>query len=264
MGEYGEEIAAGAKMINVSIGKAVLLNIVYDLTAYCTSIIAQSSDGQIYHGRNLDYSLAHVLRNITINVEFQKSGKTYYKGTTYAGYVGLPTGMKPNKFAISLDERDRGNILENIFEALLVPGVTGPTFLIRDTLDKVDQFSEAVKNLATVPLAAPCYLIASGVEENQGAVVTRDRDGALNIWQLAGNDRWYEVETNYDHWKPAGDTRRKVANEGMLAMGQDHLSFDGIFAVLSTPPVLNNSTTYTTLMSAKSGEYVTYVRYPSK
>ena len=42
---------------------------------FCTSIVAQDEKGQIWHARNLDYKFADILRNITIQVHFQRQGK---------------------------------------------------------------------------------------------------------------------------------------------------------------------------------------------
>jgi penicillin V acylase-like amidase (Ntn superfamily) len=39
----------------VTLGKLVVLNLIYDLTAGCTSIVAQTSAGRMLHARNLDY-----------------------------------------------------------------------------------------------------------------------------------------------------------------------------------------------------------------
>lgn len=44
---------------------------------FCTSIIAQGKDGNVYHGRNLDYPHP-VLRNLTINIIFLKNGEVQY------------------------------------------------------------------------------------------------------------------------------------------------------------------------------------------
>ncbi len=65
-------------------------------------------DGSFYHGRNLDYGVPG-LQNIAVNVNFTSKGQTVYQGTTYAGYVGLLTGMKPGAFSLSIDERDTRN-----------------------------------------------------------------------------------------------------------------------------------------------------------
>jgi N-acylethanolamine-hydrolysing acid amidase len=63
---------------------------------------------------NLDFNLAGLLRNLTIEVDFQSKGQTVFTATTYAGYVGVLTGMRPGAFSISLDQRESGSPIENI------------------------------------------------------------------------------------------------------------------------------------------------------
>ena len=63
---------------------------------------------------NLDFNLAGLLRNLTIEVDFQTKGQTVFTATTYAGYVGVLTGMRPGAFSISLDQRESGSPIENI------------------------------------------------------------------------------------------------------------------------------------------------------
>lgn len=81
------------------LGDVVLINLIYDLTAFdnkekihkyqhfccalyntkiqyvvnrfCTSIVAQDANGTIWHGRNLDYVLKSFMQNITIVVDFK-------------------------------------------------------------------------------------------------------------------------------------------------------------------------------------------------
>jgi hypothetical protein len=57
-------------------------------------------------------------------VQFTSDGAVQYWGTAFVGYVGLLTGMRPNEFAISVDERDQtGNVtgfIDNIVSALMV------------------------------------------------------------------------------------------------------------------------------------------------
>ena len=43
--------------------------------SFCTSIVAQDAQGQIWHARNLDYDFSGYLKNITIGVHFTKNGK---------------------------------------------------------------------------------------------------------------------------------------------------------------------------------------------
>jgi N-acylethanolamine-hydrolysing acid amidase len=259
LGEYAEEIRAGATAAGIPLGKATLLNIIYEVEAGCTSIVAQDSKGNIVHGRNLDFNLAAVLRNLTIQVEFQKGGKTLYWGTTYAGYYGLLTGMRPGGFAVSLDQRDSGYLIENLLEAFFIHGASAACFLIRDTLQQETAFDAAVTRLANTPLVAPSYIIVSGTQPGEGTVITRDRNDA-DLWQIdASTGKWFEVETNYDHWD-SPDTRRKVAEQAMTKIGQDNINLQQTFNVLSIHPVENSGTTYTTLMSAATGDFSTTIR----
>lgn len=45
------------------------------LFRFCTSIVTQDVNGQIWHSRNLDYSFVDMLRNITIRVDFIKNNQ---------------------------------------------------------------------------------------------------------------------------------------------------------------------------------------------
>ena len=71
---YPDEMRGVAKAWNVSFADVILLNIAYDLTAYCTSIVAQDTKGNIVHGRNLDYQFSEMFRNLTFMVDFQRKG----------------------------------------------------------------------------------------------------------------------------------------------------------------------------------------------
>ena len=55
---------------------------------------------------------------------FVSNGTVQYIGTAFIGYVGLLTGMRPNVFSVSVDERDQGGnvtgLIENFMSALQV------------------------------------------------------------------------------------------------------------------------------------------------
>ena len=272
---YNMEMVGVGLAGGVHVGDVLLANMFYEVTAYghsvtnkaCTSIVAETMNGTIYHGRNLDYSFTNVLRNIVITAEFQSGGKTVYTGTTFVGYIGLLTGQRPHAYTITLDERDQGDWWMNALEALAAGTHGIASFLIRDTLaDQSLDFDAAIENLAYHPLIAPCYIIVGGCSAMQGAVITRNRIADLDIWRLKSFEgEWFLVETNYDHWEPPpkSDNRRDPAIKGMNETGRANLSPTSLFRVLSTPPVLNNSTTYTVTMAASVPElYNTWIRYP--
>ena len=73
---YPAEMKGISKALNISLADTILLNILYDLTAFCTSIVAQDKEGNIFHGRNLDYDFSEVLRNTSFISNFQSKGKS--------------------------------------------------------------------------------------------------------------------------------------------------------------------------------------------
>ena len=273
---YGDEIRGIAKYTNSSVGETVMGNLAYDFTAFrhhllksrrgaCTSILAVTANNTLLHGRNLDYAFKNILRNFTINVEFYKGGQLVFKATTFAGMVGVYTGMRPSGISISLDERNTGMIWENIIAALetKLHGLIG--VLIRDVLtDKTISYEDAIQKLSKTHIIAPCYLIVGGLGK-EGAVITREQTHSLNIWYFNGSSTWYLVETNYDHWNPppSNDNRRQPAIQALERIGQKDITVESMYQVLSTYPILNNATAYTTVMITGSSSYYRgVIRYP--
>lgn len=226
---------------------------------FCTSIVAQDIKGNIYHGRNLDCP-HDVLRNLTLDVVFIKNGQVAYRGTTFAGYVGLWTGQSDKKFTVSGNQRNKGHWWENLISALFKSSPV--SWLVRETLEEAEDFQNAVNRLKKVAIIADVYYIVGGVRPGEGVVITRDRGGSADVWPLDPlNGNWYRVETNFDHWLPSKDDRRDMAMKALNATGQDHIDMNSLYQVLSVHPVCRNHTIYTTVMSAAApGKYTTRVR----
>ncbi|XP_062874119.1 N-acylethanolamine-hydrolyzing acid amidase-like [Trichomycterus rosablanca] len=259
---YAAEIRGMASLYGSDISDVVLLNFAYEVSAFCCSIVAQDSTGKIYHGRNLDYP-HDVLKNLTIDVMFIKNGEVAYRGTSFAGYVGLWTGQSAKKFTVSGDQRDKGHWWENIISAVFLKS-SPVSWLVRETLEQATDFQDAVVRLSTIPIITDVYYIVGGVHPREGVVITRDRIGSADIWPLDPQyGDWYRVETNYDHWLPTPkkDKKREVAMKAMNATGQNNINTHSLYKVLSVYPVCNSNSVYTTVMSAAApDEYKTVVR----
>lgn len=262
---YAGEIRGMASHFGASLSDIIVLNFAYEISAFCTSIVAQDTSGHVYHGRNLDYP-HEVLRNLTINVIFLKNGEVSYRSTSFAGYVGVWTGQSPNKFTVSGDQRGKEHWWEwwkNIVSAFLLKR-SPVSWLVRETLEEATDFQDAVMRMSKIPIITGVYYIVAGVLAGEGVVITRDRKGPADIWPLSPlNGGWYLVETNFDHWlpPPSSDHRRDVANKALNTTGQENINMDTLFQVLSVYPVCNGHTVYTTTMSAAIPEnYTTVIR----
>ena len=200
---------------DVPVGELFFLNIAYELTAHCTGIVAQGSDGKILQARNLD--IPKELSNFmplksTFIGNFQRGGRTAYKCVINAGVIGTATGEKPNSFTINLNERRTGSIWDYfIYRDLKHPG-SGILFLIRDALADPDIDYQGVLNrFIYIPMISSSYIIIAGTKPGEGAVISRDRREAVKpfsngVWKLDNLvGRWYLLQTNNDHWtEPPG------------------------------------------------------------
>uniref|UniRef100_A0A4W5LRM9 Acid ceramidase n=1 Tax=Hucho hucho TaxID=62062 RepID=A0A4W5LRM9_9TELE len=275
---FNEEIKGIATASGVPLGEVVLFNIFYEVFTVCTSLVAEDSNGNLIHGRNMDFGLfmgwdmknrswliTEKLKPLVVNIDFQRGNKTVFKSTNFAGYVGMLTGIKPHAFTLTMNERfslDGGYI--GIVEWILGhrDGMW-MSFLTRSVLENATSYEEAKSLLAQTKLLAPAYFILGGNQTGQGCVITRSRVLSLDIWEIELKlGRWYVLETNYDHWKEPLflDNRRTPAMKCMNQTMQANISLKTVYDVLSTKPVLNKLTTYTTLMDVNKGILESYIR----
>ncbi|XP_053314987.1 acid ceramidase [Spea bombifrons] len=275
---FGEEIKGVADAAETPLGEILLFNIFYEVFTVCTSVVAEDSSGKLYHARNLDFGLflgwdvknsswmiTELLRPLVVNVNFVRNNKTVFMSTSFAGYVGMLTGMKPGIFTLTMNERfslDGGYI--GVIEWILGDrDGSWMSFLTRSVLENATSYDEAKALLSKTQILAPAYFILGGNKSGDACVITRSRKSCLDIWELdTKDDRWYVLETNYDHWKPPLpiDNRRDPAKKCMNRTGQKNISFTTMYDVLSTKPVLNKLTTYTALMSVSDGKLEAYLR----
>lgn len=279
---YRAEIKGLSTASGLNLGEMLFYNIAYEIFAWCTSIIAQTPNGTLYHARNLDFGshvgwdpkkhtwkLSEALRSAVITVDWQRKNKTVFKSVNYAGYVGVLTAVKPRTFTFSMNERrtiDGGYI--GIIKWLLGDRSSRwMAFLTRQTLEVATSYQQAKHLLTNTTMVAPAYFILGGTEPHEACVITRSREKTVDVWEIGTRgSTWYILETNYDNWKPppVTDDRRALANRCMRNMTQKNVGFAGLFDVLSSKPVLNAATTYTTLMQVDSGSMETYVQYSTE
>lgn len=271
---YDEEVIGIAKAAGLRVSEVTLYNIFYEVFTFCTSIIVQDPTGHLYHGRNLDFGLfmgwdtknhvwrvAELLKPLVIQLKWQKGGKTIYESINYSGYMGITTAVKKGAFTFSFDERFQLNGgYVGLLEWILLNDHSQKWvgFLTREVMEDAKDYDEAKSMLSHTRLLAPVYFILGGAQPGQGTVITRWRDDFTTKdleSKVSGSGNWYLVETNYDLWKtpPFFDDRRTPAIHCLNAGGSKNASLELIYNVLSTKPVLNKLTTYTTLMDVNQG-----------
>ncbi|XP_036315158.1 acid ceramidase isoform X1 [Pipistrellus kuhlii] len=277
-GPYEEEMKGIADVTGLPLGEIISFNIFYEFFTICTSIIAEDKKGHLIHGRNMDFGIflgwninnntwtvTEQLKPLTVNLDFQRNKKTVFKASSFAGYVGMLTGFKPGLFSLTLNERFSTNggfmgVLEWILgkkDAMWIG------FLTRAVLENSTSYQEAKYILTETKILAPAYFILGGNKSGEGCVITRERKRSLDVYELdLKEDRWFVVETNYDRWKHPFflDDRRSAAKTCLNQTTQENISLPTLYDTLSTKPVLNKLTVFTTLMDVTKGQFETYLR----
>merc|ERR1712000_611097 len=102
---FSEELKAISKLSNLPLEKVIALQLVYEASTCCTSIVVNHKDGKSpIHIRTMDWAM-EFLSPLTIEVEFFRNKKLLFRATTWAGYVGVLTGSKPSQFSASINFR---------------------------------------------------------------------------------------------------------------------------------------------------------------
>lgn len=76
-----EEVRGIVETVNspkVTLARGILLNTLYELQAWCTSIVAQTPLGEIIHARNLDFDFADNMRKITYRAHFKQGDESIF------------------------------------------------------------------------------------------------------------------------------------------------------------------------------------------
>ncbi|MDP2435817.1 MAG: acid ceramidase family protein [archaeon] len=150
---YGAELAAISARCGIALGRLIMIQLVYEVSAACTSTVAP------FHGvpllaRNMDWELPGLdLRALTVQLDFTKGGRLCFRAASWAGCVGIFTGCKPGPggFAVSVNFRlAGGTVWQNIKNGL---GRGWPvSFLVRETLESAPDYRTAEAWLSNSPV----------------------------------------------------------------------------------------------------------------
>ena len=79
---YNAELKAIAARSNMPLGLLVVMQLIYEASAHCTSIVCNDKNGKPIHIRTMDWEMAF-LRPMTIEVEFYRDNKLIAMGTSW-------------------------------------------------------------------------------------------------------------------------------------------------------------------------------------
>ena len=269
--EFAEEVQAISRIMNVTFTEVVMLNVVYDLTAQCTSTLIQDPEGNVFHSRNLDFPWAPSLADMIFHGRYFKDGELLYEAISLVGYTGLLTGIKTGAYSFSIDQFNLPkdpDVIQNIEIAvmdiveLLRQGQT-PPFVVRDAFRTIPDYDSFVKYLEDTGTTSRAFYIVAGTQPGQGVVITKYRDSVENTTVLdAENGKWFVVQTNYagNVPDPEDDNRATAGTDFLNGIGWSHITKENLVEeVMTQYPLFNNETIHTTVMQASTGYFNTTI-----
>jgi hypothetical protein len=177
-----EELEYISKRMNMSLIEIILLQLVYEGSAACTTGIFTNGTNQ-YFFRTLDWN-ATFLKKYTIGLNIYRKGKHISTAITWLGIVGFFTATSlDNKYSVAVNYRrtENASIFKNILRT--VTGYYPVSYLLRSVANSEDVIS-AIDTLKTTELISPCYFIVcdwNNYTDKNSCVITRDCDKLVDI-----------------------------------------------------------------------------------
>lgn len=199
----------------------------------CTGVLIKDDEGSVYHGRNLDFSFAKWLQNLTYLGTFVKNGTEVFTMQSIAAYPMVLTGMRrgPNGYTIEINTRflDHFGGNDELMKNIFTEKRTASGFVKRKILEEIDNYEDAVEAFSTRPYIATEYSIISGVKK--GIILARNPDGLAYKIDLKDEDR-YIIMTNFDY--VYGDIRERFDYTSVMGVG--HSRRKGAMKLLDQTP----------------------------
>eukprot|EP00746_Dinoflagellata_sp_MGD_P017058 gnl/MRDRNA2_/MRDRNA2_138895_c0_seq1.p1 gnl/MRDRNA2_/MRDRNA2_138895_c0~~gnl/MRDRNA2_/MRDRNA2_138895_c0_seq1.p1 ORF type:complete len:505 (-),score=84.48 gnl/MRDRNA2_/MRDRNA2_138895_c0_seq1:38-1444(-) len=238
----------------------------------CTGVVARSADdGTVTHARNLDFSFAKWLGNMTYNGVFYKQGQELFTAQMIAGYSSPLTGMRRgnNGYTIEINTRyppKEWNV-DNLMSFLFKERRTTSGWIKREVLQNIDNFEDAVHAFSTKPYASTEFDVISG--KQKGVILARNLDDVYHTLTLGPNRNDYVVITNFDYWDhdfkewldPTsihfGHARRIGAEKILNA--STNINFEQLYKVMSDQEVMAKDTIFQAFMNVETDTYQSFL-----
>lgn len=235
------------------------------LNPFLLVVVARTRLGHVLHMRTMDWEMAFDLRAHTIDVEFYDERGPVCVATTWPGYVGILTGMRlpsqhrtvSDAYAISLNTRVcKDGFVANFVSYLLGGWPAGN--LMRRVLMSCQTYDDAVRDLRSTRLIAPCFITVSTA--SRAVQLSRSRTGDTQALVLSPRFPII-VQANLPHWVRWPDLELSLARRAkgrQLLLQHSPLPEPGeelwsrCWNILSVTPIYNASTLHATVMCPRT------------
>lgn len=271
---YYDELMSISKALDVPFHKVVVSQYGYEMFAACSSAVYKTAkfmgkecETKTYHLRTMDWN-DNSLRPLTIQLKIMKDGKLVGDTTTWVGFIGFFTIVKPGLCSLSINYR-RNKPIEphrNLWGILM--GRKPISYLVRDAILNNDNYDDIVKLLKFTPLSAPCYITLAHVDFKESMILVRDRCDCHTF--LPNTYNTYLFQSNNDPWDHKESTNRNESikrrqvfdyvHKKLISLPPIH-SKDEILSTFLQEPILKFNNIYCNVMVPSDLEEPNYTKY---
>lgn len=248
---FCDEITFWANALLIPFHKVLLMQLIYEFNAGCTTVVAPL-DGKQVMIRTMDWPMEY-LKKVTYHGIFTKGGRVVFEGVCWLGSVGLFTG-KNRHYSVAINYRRThavsiATILGNYLNAIHAHWPV--SYLVRYALENEWQYDTTHKILADAPLIAPVYYVLNNYA-GAPCVLMRDPD---NCTRVTGK---CVIQTNSDDNRHGENIMMSFER---FAMADDilrtHHTKSAVLERMRKYPVINEDTIYYAVMGEDMFEIAT-------
>lgn len=266
---YYEELKSIADVLEIPLHRVVLIQYGYECFSSCTSAVVKYDDETV-HLRTMDWN-DNSLRPLTIQLKIMQKGEIVADTTTWAGFVGFMTIVKPNICSISINHRLHEHMAphRNLWGILF--GRMTISYLVREAVLNNDNYDDIVKMLKTTPLSAPCYITIGCNNFSESMILVRDRNDCHT--HMMDDNVGYLVQTNIDPNdnresmnRNKSIERRSVFKNQIYPCLNDIESSDYkkmLMTLFLQYPIIKFNTIYVCVMQPSNIDCLNYTKYVS-
>eukprot|EP00759_Apiculatamorpha_spiralis_P024966 PhF_6_TR28109/c0_g1_i2/m.41560/K13720/NAAA; N-acylethanolamine-hydrolysing acid amidase len=144
-------------------------------SAKCLGLLICTANQYLIHAKNAEHAASAAVRNVTLYIRASLGGSTAFETADYLWFVGgTLSAWRNTSVTMSSNWRSQTLRYADVMSAIQ-SGVTPQAWVFRSVLSNSlsPTFTDAVKYLNEVVLAAPVYYVVAGTQSSQGVVITR-------------------------------------------------------------------------------------------
>jgi N-acylethanolamine-hydrolysing acid amidase len=253
---YKKELESISERSNVSFDKLLLMQLCYEMSSACTSV-GFLYEGRHLHFRTMDWAMP-ILKKLTIEVEFKRDNKTLFIAPTWAGYVGVVTGVSNKNYSIALNfRRSNGTLISNVKKTLTMVWPVG--YFIRTAMENEYSVDKVLKLAETTKFISPCYITI--VEPDKTTVLIRDDDKLVQkkVTETklvqTNNDEISTVNILYSNERKSKAYKILESIKSLPNIN----TYEDMLKKFSVYPIINEETVYVSILDPNNGFVLTMV-----